>query len=117
MMKGGGGEVRAVEAERTGEGKEKTKKSTIDVQNVGIKACCSQGTPRSEKAVKVYQLQQLSEFQTEATAGEVYFQSYSERYVEQQSVKKMKRPSLGHKDLQCQRDALAIAVCGLVPFV
>lgn len=26
MMKGGGGEVRAVEAERTGEGKEKTKK-------------------------------------------------------------------------------------------
>lgn len=40
MMKGGGGEVRAVEAERTGEGKEKTKKrSTIDVKYVGIKAC------------------------------------------------------------------------------
>lgn len=47
----------------------------------------------------------------EATAGEVYFESYSERYVEQQSVKKMKHPSLGHKDLQCQQEALAITQC------
>ncbi len=45
-MKGGAGEVGAVEAERTGEGKEegdmvkrRQKKSTIDVKYVGIKAC------------------------------------------------------------------------------
>lgn len=49
----------------------------------------------------------------EATAGEVYL----ERYVEQQSVRKMKCPSFGHKDLQCQQDAVPIAVCGSVPFV
>ena len=40
----GGGEVRAVEAERTGKGRRegacgRQKKSTIDVKNVCIKAC------------------------------------------------------------------------------
>lgn len=42
MMKGGGGEVRAVEAERTGEGKDVVKrrqKCPIDVKYVGLKAC------------------------------------------------------------------------------